>query len=67
LASEPLDEPDDESVDGFDEPEPESEGLELELEFDDSEPDDESELDDADSFVRSFGVPFEDPARLSVL
>ena len=65
MASEPLDEPDDESVDGFDEPEPESVGLELE--FDDSEPDDESELDDADSFVRSFGVPFEDPARLSVL
>ncbi|HEY5172007.1 MAG TPA: hypothetical protein VIK54_09800 [Acidimicrobiia bacterium] len=68
LASEPLDELDDDSVDGFDgfdEPEPESD--DLESEDDESEPDDDSELDDADSFVRSLDVPFEGLARLSVL
>ncbi|HEY5077280.1 MAG TPA: hypothetical protein VIJ48_07240 [Acidimicrobiia bacterium] len=71
MASDRLAEPDDESVEGFDEPEPESEDLESEDDEseldDDSEPEDDSELDDADSFVRSLDFPFEDPARLSVL
>jgi hypothetical protein len=68
LASDPreLDEP--ESVDGFDEDEPEDpEPEESEDEDEDSDPDDEPELEDAASFVFSFDLPFDDPARLSVL
>jgi hypothetical protein len=79
LASDPreLDEP--ESVDGFDDVEPEDPEPEdpepedpepeeeEESEDEDSDPDDEPELEDAASFVFSLDLPFDDPARLSVL
>jgi hypothetical protein len=73
LASDPRELDELESVDGFDDVEPEDpesedpEPEEEELEDEDSDPDDEPEPEDAASFVFSLDLPFDDPARLSVL
>jgi len=69
LASDSRDELDErESVDGFGDAEPEDpEPEEDESEDDESDPDDEPEFEDAASFVFSLDLPFDDPARLSVL
>jgi hypothetical protein len=66
LASEPLDDPDEDSFAGFDEPEsdePDPEEPDPD-ELEESEEDDDDE--DVDSFDFSFEAPFDDE-RLSVL
>jgi hypothetical protein len=71
LASDPRDELDEESGDGFDDAEPEDpepeedEPEDDEPDPDESDPDDGPEFEDAASF--SLDVPFDDPTRLSVL